>query len=613
MSDSNKALKEKLLSSRKNGFDRVDAAELEQMEAYCKEYMAFLDAGKTERLCAAETVRLAEQAGYKPLVRGQALKAGDKVYVCNRGKSVLLAHIGSKPMSEGAQIAAAHIDSPRLDLKPNPLYEDNELAYFKTHYYGGIRKYQWVTIPMELHGVVALTDGTTVTVNIGGDEGDPKLVITDLLPHLGQEQSKKPLAEGIVVLRAIELREEGKTLDETADELMEELRELARTAGYPVVGTATQKLQSPVAATFMGSGRLLELKEYLEAVEADLIIFDEELSPAQLRNIEELCDCPVLDRTMLILDIFAARAASGEGKLQVELARLQYQLPRLAGRGVQLSRQGGGGTGGTGARRGAGESKLEVDRRHIRRRIDALKTELAALARRREQRRTRRKKDGVTTVAIVGYTNVGKSTLLNTLTQAGVLAEDKLFATLDPTARALELPDGRKVMLIDTVGLVRRLPHQLVEAFHSTLEEAASADLILSVCDITSPELLEQRAVTERLLEELGVEGTPVITVLNKCDAAPDAQNEPYKGCVRISAKTGYGLPRLLQTIAETLPPQRIRCRLCLPYAEGALLHRLEEQGQIFSREYTAEGTLLDAEVEQRDWQLYETYLRTED
>ena len=198
MSDSNKALKEKLLSSRKNGFDRVDAAELEQMEAYCKEYMTFLDAGKTERLCAAETVRLAEQAGYKPLVRGQALKAGDKVYVCNRGKSVLLAHIGSKPMSEGAQITAAHIDSPRLDLKPNPLYEDNELAYFKTHYYGGIRKYQWVTIPMELHGVVALTDGTTVTVNIGGDEGDPKLVITDLLPHLGQEQSKKPLAEGIV-------------------------------------------------------------------------------------------------------------------------------------------------------------------------------------------------------------------------------------------------------------------------------------------------------------------------------------------------------------------------------------------------------------------------------
>ena len=198
MSDSNKALKEKLLSSRKNGFDRVDAAELEQMESYCRDYMAFLNAGKTERLCAAETVRLAERAGYKPLTRGQALRAGDKVYVCNRGKSVLLAHIGSKPIAEGAQITAAHIDSPRLDLKPNPLYEDSELAYFKTHYYGGIRKYQWVTIPMELHGVAAMTDGTIVTVNIGADEGDPKLVITDLLPHLGQEQSKKPLAEGIL-------------------------------------------------------------------------------------------------------------------------------------------------------------------------------------------------------------------------------------------------------------------------------------------------------------------------------------------------------------------------------------------------------------------------------
>ena len=400
--------------------------------------------------------------------------------------------------------------------------------------------------------------------------------------------------------------------DDTKESL-EELKDLVSTAGAETAGMLIQNREQQHPATYVGKGKIEELKNMIWELRATGIVCDDELSPAQMKNLQDELDVKVMDRTLIILDIFAARAASGEGKLQVELARLQYQLPRLAGRGVQLSRQGGGGTGGTGARRGAGESKLEVDRRHIRRRIDALKTELAALARRREQRRTRRKKDGVTTVAIVGYTNVGKSTLLNTLTQAGVLAEDKLFATLDPTARALELPDGRKVMLIDTVGLVRRLPHQLVEAFHSTLEEAASADLILSVCDITSPELLEQRAVTERLLEELGVEGTPVITVLNKCDAAPDAQNEPYKGCVRISAKTGYGLPRLLQTIAETLPPQRIRCRLCLPYAEGALLHRLEEQGQIFSREYTAEGTLLDAEVEQRDWRLYETYLRTED
>ena len=389
---------------------------------------------------------------------------------------------------------------------------------------------------------------------------------------------------------------------------LDELEELAKTAGAEVEARVTQRRETPDSATFIGSGRLREIKNFCADNDVDLLIFDSELTPSQQRNIEDITDVRVVDRTQLILDIFAARARSGEGKLQVELAQLKYLLPRLGGKGTSMSRLGGGiGT------RGPGETKLESDRRHIRRRIDALKTELAALARRREQRRTRRKKDGVTTVAIVGYTNVGKSTLLNTLTQAGVLAEDKLFATLDPTARALELPDGRKVMLIDTVGLVRRLPHQLVEAFHSTLEEAASADLILSVCDITSPELLEQRAVTERLLEELGVEGTPVITVLNKCDAAPDAQNEPYKGCVRISAKTGYGLPRLLQTIAETLPPQRIRCRLCLPYAEGALLHRLEEQGQIFGREYTAEGTLLDADVEQRDWRLYETYLRTED
>ena len=192
-----KALKEQLFSRRRNGFDRLDAAERDTMESYCADYKAFLDTGKTERLCAAEVIRLAEEAGYRPYVRGAAVKPGDKVYVCNRGKSVLLAHIGEKSLAEGAQIAAAHIDSPRLDLKPNPLYEDGELAYFKTHYYGGIRKYQWVTIPLELHGVVALRDGTSVRVNIGSDPEDPRLVITDLLPHLGAEQNKKTLAEAI--------------------------------------------------------------------------------------------------------------------------------------------------------------------------------------------------------------------------------------------------------------------------------------------------------------------------------------------------------------------------------------------------------------------------------
>ena len=197
MSEEIKALKKALLSGRKNGYDRFDSAEQAAMDAYCEAYKSYLDHGKTERLCAAETVAMAEKAGYRPYVRGMALQSGDKVYFCNRGKSVLLAHIGKKPLSAGAQIAAAHIDSPRLDLKPNPLYEDSELAYFKTHYYGGLRKYQWVTIPLELRGVIALKDGTSVPVNIGADEGDPKLVITDLLPHLGQEQAKKPLASAI--------------------------------------------------------------------------------------------------------------------------------------------------------------------------------------------------------------------------------------------------------------------------------------------------------------------------------------------------------------------------------------------------------------------------------
>ena len=197
MSDEIKELKKQLFSTKKNGYDKLDAAELSAMEAYCDRYKAFLDAGKTERLCAAETVRLAEEKGYRPYVRGMAINPGDKVYLCNRGKSVMLAHIGKKSLAEGTQIAAAHIDSPRLDLKPNPLYEESELAYFKTHYYGGLRKYQWVTIPLELRGVVALKDGTSVAVNIGADDGDAKLVITDLLPHLGQEQSKKPLAEAV--------------------------------------------------------------------------------------------------------------------------------------------------------------------------------------------------------------------------------------------------------------------------------------------------------------------------------------------------------------------------------------------------------------------------------
>lgn len=381
------------------------------------------------------------------------------------------------------------------------------------------------------------------------------------------------------------------------DASMAELRELASSAGYETAGILTQKRPEPDAATCLGAGRLEELAEFVQNSGAEAVIFDHELSPLQIRNLEETLDRPVIDRTMLILDIFAQRAVSAEGKLQVELARLRYQLPRLAGRGVQLSRQGGGGGGGSGARRGAGESQKETDRRHIQRRITALSRQLEDLAQRRQRLRERRKKDGVTTVAIVGYTNVGKSTLLNALTQAGVLAEDKLFATLDPTARALELPDGRRVMLIDTVGLLRRLPHHLVEAFRSTLEEAAQADLILNVCDAAGGEAPQQIAVTKELLAQLGAEKLPVVTVLNKCDLLPELPDGLEGACVPISARTGAGLPELLAAIARALPPAHLRASLLLPYSAGELEARILRDGKIFSREYTPQGVRLEANV----------------
>ena len=296
-----------------------------------------------------------------------------------------------------------------------------------------------------------------------------------------------------------------------------------------------------------------------------MLIFDCELTGSQTRNIGDVTGVAVVDRTMLILDIFAARARSSEGRLQVELAQLRYRLPRLAGSSENLSRLGGGiGT------RGPGETKLETDRRHIRSRIQKLEEELRDLTRRREQMRSRRKKDGIITAAIVGYTNVGKSTLLNALTDAGVLAENKLFATLDPTARALLLPDGRSVMLIDTVGLVRRLPHNLVEAFKSTLEEAASADVLLCVCDASSPEMDEQIEVTTSLLAELGAADTPMIKVLNKCDLIyEDGETQRLKQAFEelgyeafpVSAAQNRGFDALLDRVVQLLgelPPPRV-------------------------------------------------------
>lgn len=308
------------------------------------------------------------------------------------------------------------------------------------------------------------------------------------------------------------------TGDYDAEASLEELKELMRSAGGETIATVSQKRDKPDSATCLGSGRLLEVKEFAQANDIDLLVFDCELTPTQIRNLEAETDICTIDRTMLILDIFALHAKTNEGKLQVELAQLKYLMPRLTGKGREMSRLGGGiGT------RGPGESKLETDRRHIRRRIETLKEELSHITDRRNQLRSRRSKDGIITVAIVGYTNAGKSTLMNTLTQAGVLSEDKLFATLDPTSRSLKLPNGVSVMMIDTVGLVRRLPHHLVEAFKSTLEEAALADIIVNVCDATSEEYQLHLDVTTSLLHDLGCENSPIITAFNKCDLlSPD-------------------------------------------------------------------------------------------
>ena len=383
-----------------------------------------------------------------------------------------------------------------------------------------------------------------------------------------------------------------------------ELEELAHTAGAEVVGSVLQTWPSPDTATYIGSGRLEELVPQIEALEADLLIFDCELTANQTKNIEAVTDVRVIDRTTLILDIFAQRALSAEGRIQVELAQQKYRLAHLAGKGVSLSRLGGGiGT------RGPGESKLETDRRHIRRRIEILEGDLKEIRKRRDLIRNRRKKDNVITAAIVGYTNVGKSTLLNALTDAGVLAENKLFATLDVTSRAIELPDGRSVLLADTVGLIRRLPHNLVEAFKSTLEEAANADIILNIIDISSDDAYGQAQVTEELLNELGCEGIPRINVLNKCDKLAGWENIPEDdNTVKISAKEKIGFDRLLECIAANLPETSVRGSFVIPYDKGNLLNVIRDDGKIFSEEYTAEGTLIDALVDNKVYYLVEKY-----
>lgn len=378
---------------------------------------------------------------------------------------------------------------------------------------------------------------------------------------------------------------------------MDELAELANTAGAEVIETFVQKLDGINNATYIGSGKLIEIKEFCEENQIELVIFDDELSGSQIRNIENYIDnIKVIDRTMLILDIFAQRASSKEGKLQVELAQQKYILPRLSGIGTDLSRQGGGiGT------RGPGETKLESDRRHIRNRISSLNKEIQEVSKRRNMIRERRNKNGAISVAVVGYTNVGKSTLLNLLTETNILAKDQLFATLDPTARELKLPDGQTVILIDTVGFIRRLPHLLIEAFKSTLEEAANADLILNICDISSDQYDVQLQVTEDILKELGCKDIPVITVYNKCDLCdmPIRCSDDFKSCF-ISAKNNQGIDELLKCICENLSQLVKKLKLKIPYADAGIIGLIRKTGTVISENYQEDGIYSEVIVDKK-------------
>lgn len=381
-----------------------------------------------------------------------------------------------------------------------------------------------------------------------------------------------------------------------AETSIDELAELADTAGAEVLAKFIQNRESPDNAAYLGEGKLREIRDFCRQQEADLLILDDELSGIQLRNIEEITGVHAIDRTTLILDIFAGRARSREGRIQVELAQQKYRLPRLIGLGKQLSRLGGGiGT------RGPGETKLESDRRHIRRRINALEAELKALGENRARIRQRRSKNGAITAAVVGYTNVGKSTLLNLLTTAEVYVQDQLFATLDPTARELTLPNGQRIILVDTVGLIQRLPHQLVEAFHSTLEEAADADLILNVCDCSDPAVDRQLEVTRQLLADLGCGGIPTLTVYNKIDLCPDP--ERFVGndhTVYISAAKRQNIHGLLHAMETALSEKMRQVTLEIPYSEGSLLNLLRERGRVRKEEFLEDKIRIEATVDEK-------------
>lgn len=395
----------------------------------------------------------------------------------------------------------------------------------------------------------------------------------------------------------------------TVDDSLEELKQLADTAGATVIKKFIQKRPKPDPAFFIGRGKVQELALYAQQENIDLCIFDDELSPAQQRNIESVMGIRILDRTALILDIFAQRARTNEGKLQVELAQLQYTLPRIMGKGLMLSRLGGGiGT------RGPGETKLEVDRRRIRDRIAFIKDQIEKVKAVRSLHRSKRKKNNVFEVSLVGYTNAGKSTLLNTLTNSDIYAKDQLFATLDPTTRQLTLPNKQEIIITDTVGFIQRLPHQLIAAFRSTLEVVTEADLLVHVIDVSHELYKEQAAAVHEVLKEIGAETKPVITVYNKIDKlSPDSKLADRlaleEDAVCISAAKKLNLETLQQMIETHLKSKAVEVTLCIPYAETAKAAQLHETANVLEQEYTENGAVMKVILPVEDLEAYNEYI----
>ena len=393
-----------------------------------------------------------------------------------------------------------------------------------------------------------------------------------------------------VILVAVSLQGQ-----EDVESSLDELSELAATAGAETVGRLVQSREAIHPGTYIGKGKIEELKDLIWETEATGIICDDELAPAQMKNLQDQLDVKVMDRTLVILDIFAGRASTSEGKIQVELAQLKYRQTRLTGFGTSMSRLGGGiGT------RGPGEKQLEIDRRLIKNRIAQLRRELDDVVRHRELTREQRKRSGIPVAAIVGYTNAGKSTLLNKLTDAGILAEDKLFATLDPTTRSLKLPSTQEVLLTDTVGFIKKLPHHLIDAFRSTLEEAKFADMILHVVDTSNPQMDEQMYTVYETLQNLGVKDKPVITIFNKQDKLSDQpiiRDFRADYTVKISAKTGKGLDELKETIEAVLREQKVQIECLYDYKDAGLIQLIRKYGELQDEEYREDGIFVRAFV----------------